>query len=166
VRNATDGRAVSTTKLPAILPAPRDVVVVPDTGQLLVTDCVRHQVVLLRGLTDLTEVGVFGHGFGHGDRYLWCPHGMALVSASGVELAADRATATAAAAGQDLTLVAIADSGNCRVVLYRLADAVFVRCIGSRGDAPGKFDHPSCVASVLFLAMFQTLISLRRDREV
>ncbi len=150
VRDATDGRAVSTlTPAAGALPSPLSVVVVPDTGQLLVTDDNRNQAVLFGGLTDATVVRVFGEGQGSGDRQLNGPHGVALVSASDVALVADPSAVAAAAAAQDPTLVAIADTHNHRVVLYRLADAGFVRHFGSYGDAPGQFRYPRVVASVL-----------------
>ena len=150
VRDATDGRAVSTlTPAAGVLLNPCGVVVVPHTGQLLVTDYDRHQAVLFGGLADATVVRVFGEGQGSGDRQLDYPYGVALVSASDVTLAADPSAVAAAAAERDPTLVAIADTANHRVVLYRLADAAFVRRFGSQGGAPGQFQYPHSVASVL-----------------
>ena len=150
VRDATDGRAVSTlTPAAGVLRDPCGVVVVPHTGQLLVTDYDRHQAVLFGGLADATVVRVFGEGEGSGDRQLNQPSGVALVSASDVALAADPSAVAAAAAERDPTLVAIADMVNHRVVLYRLADAAFVRRFGSQGGAPGQFQYPRSVASVL-----------------
>ena len=155
VRDATDGRAVSTlTPAAGVLPIPCGVVVVPDTGQLLVTDHGRHQAVLFGGLADATVVRVFGDGNGSGDRQLNFPYGVALVSASDVALAADPSAVAAAAAERDPTLVAIADTYNHRVVLYRLADAAFVRRFGSQGGAPGQFQCPRSVASVLVVVTF------------
>jgi hypothetical protein len=162
IRNATDGEAVSTlTPAAGVLRDPQGVTVVPHTGQVLVTDVVRHQVVLFRGLADPTVVRLFGEGLGSGDRQLECPYGVALVSASDVELAADPAFVAAVAARLDPTLVVIADSWNHRVVIYRLADAAFVRCFGSEGGAPGQFNYPHDVASVLFLVTFQPGLSLQ-----
>jgi DNA-binding beta-propeller fold protein YncE len=162
VRDATDGRSVSTlTPAPGVLPSPCGVVMVPHTGQLLVTDGDRHQVVLLGGLADATVVRVFGEGQGSGDLQLNNPMGVVLVSASDVALAADASVVAAAAAGQDPTLVAIADSWGHRVVLYRLSDAAFVRCFGSQGRAPGQFTQPQSIVSVLSLGDFQTIISFR-----
>jgi hypothetical protein len=158
VRDATDGRAVSTlTPAAGKLPDPRCVVVVPHTGQLLVTDADRHQAVLLGGLAVATVVRVFGEGQGSGDRQLNGPRGVALVSASDVALAADPSAVAAAAAEQDPTLVAIADTYNHRVVLYRLADAAFVRHFGSQGSAPGQFRCPRGVASVLVVVSSSNL---------
>ena len=108
VRDATDGRAVSTlTPAAGVLPSPIGVVVVPHTGQLLVTDHGRHQAVLFGGLADATVVRVFGEGEGSGDRQLDGPYGVALVSASDVALAADPSAVAAAAAERDPTLIAI-----------------------------------------------------------
>ena len=155
VRDATDGRAVSTlTPAAGVLPCPCGVVVVPHTGQLLVTDHGRHQAVLFGGLADATVVRVFGEGQGSGDRQLNNPFGVALVSASDVTLAADPSAVAAAAAERDPTLVAIADTYNHRVVLYRLADAAFVRRFGSKGGAPGQFQYPRSVASVLVVVTY------------
>ena len=155
VRDATDGRAVSTlTPAAGVLASPWGVVVVSHTGQLLVTDVRRHQAVLFGGLADATVVRVFGEGKGCGDRQLNGPFGVALVSSSDVALAADPSAVAAAAAGQDPTLVAIADMWNHRVVLYRLADAAFVRHFGSQGDAPGQFWGPRSVASVLVVVTY------------
>ena len=155
VRDATDGRAVSTlTPAAGVLPNPRGVVVVPHTGQLLVTDTGRHQAVLFGGLADATVVRVFGEGLGSGDRQLNNPSGVALVSASDVALAADPSAVAAAAAERDPTLVAIADQGNHRVVLYRLVDAAFMRRFGSEGRAPGQFLSPGSVASVLVVVTY------------
>ena len=155
VRDATDGRAVSTlTPAAGVLPNPCGVVVVPHTGQLLVTDAGRHQAVLFGGLADATVVRVFGEGQGSGDRQLNYPYGVALVSASDVALAADPSAVAAAAAERDPTLVAIADTFNHRVVLYRLADAAFVRRFGSQGGAPGQFKFPHSVASVLVVVTY------------
>ena len=155
VCDATDGRAVSTlTPAAGVLPNPCGVVVVPDTGQLLVTDVGRHRAVLFGGLADATVVRVFGEGEGSGDRQLNHPFGVALVSATDVALAADPSAVAAAAAERDPTLVAIADVLNHRVVLYRLADASFVRHFGSRGGAPGQFQCPRCVVSVLVVVTY------------
>ncbi len=72
------------------------------------------------------------------------------MTAADVDPDADPTAAAAAAvsAGADPSLVAIANTHNNRVVLYRLHDASFVRHFGSRGSAPGQFDYPRCIAVV------------------
>ncbi len=146
--DVTDGRVKSTlTPELGVFLFPRAVIAVPHTEQVLVTDCGWNQVILL-GLTDAAVVRVFGEGYGRGDRHFHQPFGVALVEAADMELAANPTAAASAAAGQDATLVAVADLGNHRVVLYRLADAAFVRCFGSKGAAPGQFDSPHSVVSV------------------
>jgi hypothetical protein len=47
-----------------------------------------------------------------------------------------------AAMGADPTLVAVTDTLNNRVMLFRLRDASRLRCFGKRGSASGQFNHP------------------------
>jgi DNA-binding beta-propeller fold protein YncE len=149
VLDATDGRPMSAfTPAAGVLNEPCDVLMVPHTGQVLVADDDRHQLVLFHSLTDFTVVRTFGEGLGDGDHQLSAPGGMALVLPADVDLQADPTAAAAAAAGQDSSLVAIADQDNHRVVLYRLRDATFVRRLGSHGDVPGRFDLPRCLAII------------------
>jgi hypothetical protein len=71
---------------------------------------------------DATEViRTFGDGMGAGDRELNFPHGVALMAAEDVD--PDSVALTSPPVGADPTLVAIVDSNNHRVVLYRLCDA-------------------------------------------
>ena len=70
------------------------------------------------------------------------------MTAADVDPDADPTAAAAVSAGADPSLVAIADSGNERVVLYRLHDASFVRLFGSFGAAPGQFSSPRCIVVV------------------
>jgi hypothetical protein len=152
VLDATDGRAVSTLTPPAgVMPDPRAVAIVPHTGQVLVTDSELHQVLLFAGLHATEIIRTFGDGGeGSGDRQLYYPSGVAVLTSADVDPDADPAagTATAVGAGTDCSLVAIADSGNERVVLYRLHDASFVRQFGSEGEAPGQFSSPRCIVVV------------------
>jgi DNA-binding beta-propeller fold protein YncE len=153
ILDATDGRPVSDLTPPAgVMPDSMGVVIVPHTGQVLVADRLRHQVLLFAGLHSSEVVRTFGDGGqGNGDRQLNNPSGVAVLIASDVDSDADSAAATAAAAvsaGADPFLVAIADARNHRVVLYRLHDASLVRHFGSKGSAPGQLNLPIGIAVV------------------
>jgi DNA-binding beta-propeller fold protein YncE len=147
VLDATDGRPVSALTPPAdVMPNPVGVAIVPHTGQVLVTDCARHQVLLFASLHSTEIIRTFGDGGrGDGGSKLIYPSDVAVVTTADVDPAADPA---AAAAESDPSLVAIADTCNHRVVLYRLHDASFVRHLGSCGSAPGQFISPRCLAVV------------------
>ncbi len=146
VLDATDGQPVSALTPPAVvMPNPMGVAIVPHTGQVLVADCVRHQVLLFASLHSTEIIRTFGDGGrGNGGSKLNYPSGIAVLTAADVDFDAD----LAAAAGADPSLVAIADFYNHRVVLYRLHDASFVRHLGSEGSAPGQFHYPSSIAVV------------------
>jgi hypothetical protein len=158
--DAIDGRRLSDFTPPAdVMPRPCGVVIVPHTGQVLVLDGKRQQVLLFAGLDAPQVVRTFGDGKGKGERHLNWPSGVALIEAGDVDFEVDPAAAAAAAAasGEDPALVAIADTHNHRVVIYRLCDGAFVRHFGSRGAAPGEFTswslfgiHISCDAGVGF----------------
>jgi DNA-binding beta-propeller fold protein YncE len=150
VLDATDSRAVSElTPLTSVMPRPMAVAIAPHTGQVLIADCVRHQVLLFAGLHSTEVIRTFGDGGeGSGDRQLNHPFGVAVVTAADVDPDADSAAAAAASAGTDCSLVAIADTFNHRVVLYRLHDASFVRHFGSRGSAPCQLHVPSNIVVV------------------
>jgi DNA-binding beta-propeller fold protein YncE len=147
VLDATDGRAVSELNPPAgVMLGPEGVIIAPHTGQVLVADCERHQVLLFADLHSTEVVRTFGEGGrGNGDRKLNYPNGVAVVTAIDVQL---DAAAAALSTGADSSLVAIADTFNFRVVLYRLHDASFVRHFGSRGSDPGQFHLPNRIAVV------------------
>ncbi len=153
VLDATDGRAVSALTPPAgVMLDPVGVTIVPHTGQVLVADCARHQVLLFAGLHSTEVIRTFGDGGeGNGDRQLNSPFSAVVLTAADVDPDADptaAAAVSAAAAESDPSLVAIADTHNNRVVLYRLHGASFVRHYGSRGSAPGQFKLPSHIAVV------------------
>jgi tripartite motif-containing protein 71 len=149
VLDATDGRFVRALTPPAdVMPNPVGVAIVPHTGQVLVADCARHQVLLFASLHSTEVIRTFGDGGrGNGDRKLNYPSDVAVLTAADVDPDADPA---ADAAESDPSLVAIADACNHRVVLYRLHDASFVRHFGSKGAAPGQFLIPRCIAVVPF----------------
>jgi tripartite motif-containing protein 71 len=146
VLDAINGRPASELNPPGgVMLDPVSVVIVPHTGQVLVTDVERHQVLLFASLHSTEVIRTFGDGErGNGDRKLNHPHGVAVVIAADV----DPDTDLAASACADPSLVAIADTGNERVVLYRLHDASFARHFGSRGSAPGQFHYPNSIAVV------------------
>jgi DNA-binding beta-propeller fold protein YncE len=151
VLDATDGRPVSALTPPAgVIPRPVGVAIVPHTGQVLVTDLERRQVLLFAGLHSTEVIRTFGDGGeGSGDRQLNFPFSAVVVTAADVDPDADpTAAAAAVGAGSDPSLVAIADYSNHRVVLYRLHDASFVHHFGSRGSAPGQFYFPCSIAVV------------------
>jgi hypothetical protein len=152
VLDATDGRPVSDLSPPAgVMPCPVGVTIVPHTDQVLVADYTLNQVLLFASIQAAEVVRSFGDGQqGHGDCQLFGPFGVALVAPADVDFDADPAAFAAAAvtAGVDPSLVAIADTYNHRIVLYRLRDASFVRLVGSRGSAHGQFNCPRCIAVV------------------
>jgi DNA-binding beta-propeller fold protein YncE len=150
VLDATDGRPVSELTPPAgVMPDPAGVAIVPHTGQVLVADRLRHQVLMFASLHSTEVINTFGGGGeGDGDRQLNHPWHVAVLIAADVDPDAHPAAAAAVSAGTDCSLVAIADSCNHRVVLYRLHDALFVRHFGSKGEVPGRFRYPRCISSV------------------
>jgi hypothetical protein len=150
VLDATDGRAVSAITPPAgVIPRPVGVAIVPHTGQLLVTDLERRQVLLFASLHSTEVVRTFGDGGeGNGDRQLNSPFSAVVLTATDVDPDADLTAAAAVGAGADPSLVAIADTNNHRVVLYRLPDASLVRHFGLLGSAPGQFKFPLGIAVV------------------
>jgi DNA-binding beta-propeller fold protein YncE len=163
VLNAADGQPVSefdpndrTTRMRAghnppsdrIMPCPVSVIIVPHTGQVLVADIERHQMLLFTSLDAPTIVRTFGEGRGNKDCQLDCPFGVALIEATDIDVDVHPATAAVAAAGADPTLVVIADTHNHRVVVYHLCDGSLVRHFGSRGSSPGQFQFPRSIALV------------------
>jgi hypothetical protein len=152
VLDAAGGRPVCHVTPPAgVLPCPVGVVVVPDTGQVLVVDRQRCQVLLFAGVGSSELVRTFGDGGpGDEDRQLARPCGVALVTAADIDLVADPVAIAAVAAGTDPAHIAIADTCNHRVSLYRLRDASLVRHLGQSmmGSAPGVFMFPCTIAAV------------------
>jgi DNA-binding beta-propeller fold protein YncE len=149
--DAVDGRPVSDLTPPAgVLPQPMCVVIVPHTGQVLVTDYIRHQALLFDSLHSPEIIRTFGAGYGNGDHQLSYPCGIAVVTATDVDPAVDPANAVPApvASDADGSLVVIAEMGNNRVTFYRLHDASFIRHFGSQGSAPGQFHGPHGLAVV------------------
>ncbi len=140
VLDVTNGRPVSYfTPHADVMPDPGGVVIVPHTGRVLVADWQRNQVLLFAGLDAPRFIRTFGeYEQGSGDCQLNHPHDVALIDAADVDFEVDPAAAAAAAAGEDPALVAIADTHNHRVVIYRLCNGAFVRHFGSEGAAPGQ----------------------------
>ena len=83
VLRATDGTWVrQLTGPPGTLPSPWDVAVVPSTGEVLVSDWTRHQVVRVRSIDDDTVVGTLGTGRGSGPTQFDYPSGLAVLDGS------------------------------------------------------------------------------------
>ncbi len=108
-----------TTSCPSNVP--RRTPQVPHTHQVLVSNWRHHQAWLFNDLDATEVIRTFGDGRGDGDRELNFPHGVALMAAEDVD--PDSVALTSPPVRADPTLVAIVDSNNHRVVLYRLCDA-------------------------------------------
>jgi DNA-binding beta-propeller fold protein YncE len=80
VLRATDGAWVrQLTGPPDTLYNPVCVAVVPSTGQVLVVDWVRNQVIQFRSIEDDTVVGTLGTGFGSGPTEFEYPYTLAVL---------------------------------------------------------------------------------------
>ncbi len=83
VLRTTDGTWVrQLTGPPGTLPNPWDVAVVPSTGEVLVSDVFRNQVVRLRSIDDDTVVGTLGTGYGSGPTQFRFPRGLEVLDGS------------------------------------------------------------------------------------
>ncbi len=83
VLRTTDGNWVrQLTGPPGTLPNPQCVAVVPSTGEVLVSDWTRHQVVRFRSIDDDVVVGIFGTGRGSGPTQFNFPSGLAVLDSS------------------------------------------------------------------------------------
>ncbi len=67
---------------PGTLLNPFGVAVVPSTGEVLVSDLNRHQVVRFRSIDDDTVVGTLGTGQGSGSTQFYWPCGLAVLDGS------------------------------------------------------------------------------------
>ncbi len=157
VLDATDGRPVSDFIPPGdVMHCPCGVVIVPHTGQVLVADSARSQVLLFAGLDAPHLVRTFGdrkRSRSRDFRFDPVGVGVALIEAVDVDFEVDPAAAAAAAAadGADPSLVVIADTWYNRVVIYRLCDGALVRQFGSGGSALGQFASRSLFRSPYIL---------------
>ena len=80
VLRATEGTWVrQLTGPPGTLPNPWSVASVPSTGEILVSDFNRHQVVCFRSIDDDTVVGTLGTGLGEGLTQFNFPFGLAVL---------------------------------------------------------------------------------------
>ena len=109
-------------------------VIVPQTGQVLVADYNRCQVVVFAGVDDDAVVCTLGDGYGQGPRQLRHPCGLAVWDGD-----------VGDAAAPDGPVAVVADTYNHRLALWRVRDGTVVRHVGSRGAAPGQFNKPSVV---------------------
>jgi hypothetical protein len=83
VLRATDGTWVrQLTGPPGTLPSPWVVAVMPSTGEVLVSDWGRNQVVRFRSIEDDTVVGALGTGLGSGPTQFKLPSGLAVLDGS------------------------------------------------------------------------------------
>jgi DNA-binding beta-propeller fold protein YncE len=138
VANAGDGRSLGELRGPAdTLDCPVAVVIVPQTGQVLVLDLHRCLVVVFSGVDDDTLAHTIGDGAGDGLRQLQDPWGLSVLDGD-----------VADAVAPDGPVAVVADSGNHRLSLFRVRDGSLMRHLGSAGDAPGQFNRPSAVTVV------------------
>ncbi len=138
VVDARDGRSLRSLQGPAgTLIWPRQAIVVPQTGEVLVVDSDGHLLVLFAGMDDDTVVRTLGEGYGSSPRQLNLPCGAAVLDGD----AAD-------AAAPDGPVVVVTDTYNHRLALWRVRDGTVVRHVGSQGDAPGQFNLPRSVSVV------------------
>ena len=80
VLRATDGAWVrQLTGPPGTLQRPIGVSVVPSTGQVLVSDFYRHQVIQFQSIDDDSVVGTLGTGKGRGPTQFQYPQGLAVL---------------------------------------------------------------------------------------
>ena len=83
VLRASEGTWVRQLKgPPGTLLNPCGVAIVPSTGEVLVSDWNRHQVVRFRSIDDDTVVGTFGTGRGSGPTQFNVPTGFAVLDGS------------------------------------------------------------------------------------
>jgi tripartite motif-containing protein 71 len=135
VADARDGRSLRSLQGPAgTLGAPLQAVVVPQTGQVLVSDHNRCCVVVFAGVDDDTVVRRLGDGRGQGPRQFNGPCGLAVLDGD-----------MADAAAPDGPVAVVADFLNHRLALLRVRDGTVVRHVGSKGAAAGQFDRPTAV---------------------
>jgi DNA-binding beta-propeller fold protein YncE len=138
VADAGNGRSLHELRGPAgILGRPSGVVIVPQTGQVLVSDIERCFVVVFAGVDDDTVVRTIGDGPGDGPQQLQSPEDLAVLDGD-----------LADAAAPDGPVVVVADSENNRLSLFRVRDGTLMRHVGSRGDSPGQFNNPDAVTVV------------------
>ncbi len=80
VLRATDGAwARQLTGPPGTLQNPVGVAVVPSTGQVIVVDLTRHQVIRFQSIEDDSVVGTLGMGQGSGPTQFHYPSGLAVL---------------------------------------------------------------------------------------
>ncbi len=138
VAEARDGRSLRRLQGPAgTLVYPRQAVVVPQTGQVLVVDTSRNLMVVFAGVDDDMVVRAIGDGLGRGPRQLYCPCGLAVLDGD-----------VGDAAAPDGPVAVVADTHNHRLALWRVRDGTVVRHVGSEGAAPGQFKLPRAVTVV------------------
>jgi DNA-binding beta-propeller fold protein YncE len=161
VLRATDGTWVrQLTGPPGTLRNPWGVAVVPSTGEVLVSDMFRNQVVRFRSIDDDTVVGTLGTGCGSGPTQFYMPMGLAVLDGShrpfvcffhfllSYSYAKIFLPYVSARDGplQEGPVVVVADYLNSRLSLLRLGDGTIWKHLGSKGTEPGQFICPMAVA--------------------
>ncbi len=128
------------------------VAVVPSTHHVCVADGY-HSVIVLTGidLDRATIVRSLGKGRGSGPNHFDAPHGLAVLDGD--------SCGDAELVGQ-LPLLAVADTNNHRVVLYRLNDGTVWRTLGCEGSAVGQVRHPSAVATLPTVLLGRTCMAV------
>jgi hypothetical protein len=133
VVDARDGRSLRSLQGPAgTLFWPRQAIVVPQTGQVLVVDAGLCVVVVFAGVDDDTVLCTLGEGYGSSPQQLNYPSGLAVLDGDAA----------------DGPVVVVADTRNHRLAMWRVRDGTVVRHVGSKGTAPGQFNFPRAVTVV------------------
>jgi tripartite motif-containing protein 71 len=130
VADARNGRSLRSLQgLAGTLLGPTQAVVVPQTGQVLVSDWMRCRVVVFASVDDDTVVRTIGEGSHLG--------GLAVLDGD-----------VGDAAAPDGPLAVVVDTSNHCLALWRVRDGTAVRHVGSEGAAPGQFKYPRAVTVV------------------
>ncbi len=139
VLRAADGTWVRRlTGPPGTLRNPFGVGVVPSTGEVLVSDWIRDQVVRFRSIDDDTVAGTLGTSQGDGPTQFDWPCGLAVLDGSHPLVL------------QEGPVVVVTDRYNNRLSLWRLGDGTVWKHLGSpdtlASTQPGQFTYPMAVA--------------------
>lgn len=110
------------------LQSPWAIATVESTGQVLVTDTGRHQVIVFEKLeVELTVAGILGSGRGSMFDQFESPQGLAILGK----------------AANGILEALVSDFYNHRICVYDLGTFTYLRTIGSAGKAPGQFSFPA-----------------------
>jgi hypothetical protein len=152
VLRATDGAWIrQLTGPPGTLPNPANVAVA-SSGEVLVSEGSRHQVVRFRSIDDDTVVGTLGMGHGSGPTQLDLPFGLVVLDRPVRCFRLPQYNLCFLPCSffysflQEGPVAVIADLGNDRLALWRLGDGTVWKHLGSKGTEPGRFRAPTAVA--------------------